>query len=79
MLVECPSCKCRFTVKSGRPVNKISAKNLLAILREVRSVKQASLKLNCSKDTIKKQLKYLGIDPKSITGRKYTKRSEKTK
>ena len=76
MLVECPSCGCRFAVKGGRPKFDKDVKILILQLRESSSVKKAAVNLNCSRPTIYKKLKYLGIDPKSITGRKYTKRSK---
>jgi benzoyl-CoA reductase/2-hydroxyglutaryl-CoA dehydratase subunit BcrC/BadD/HgdB len=46
-------------------------------LRENQSLRKTAIILNIDRNTIYKILRYRGIDPKSITGRKYTKRSKK--
>lgn len=78
MQVECPGCGCRFNVScGGPPINfKYNVDNIIDIIRDVSSVKQAAIKLMCSPDTIYRKLKPLGIDPKSITGRKYTRKQK---
>lgn len=76
MLVECPSCRCRFTVNSGRPKSTLIVEKVIQQLRESQSLRKTAIILNIDRNTIYKILKYKGIDPKSITGRKYTKRSK---
>lgn len=79
MLVECPSCGCRFKINggAGRPKSEIIVQNILDILRETLSVNKTAKYFKCSRSTIYRKLNYIGIDPKSITGRKYTRRGTK--
>ncbi len=72
MKVECPSCGFIWCVKasSGKPPKNISVDSINYTLRDTGSVKAAAQKLGCSVPYIYRTLRFVGIDPKEITGRK---------
>jgi transposase len=72
MLVECPSCGCRFKTKTsaGRPRKNIITQNIMSDLQQTLSLKKTAENFKCGTETIKRRLAYIGIKPSMITGKK---------
>ncbi len=79
MLVECPACHVRFKVKAGdgRPSKAVNLPLIKGTLSRTKNINKTIAALHIGRDRFYQLCKGWNLDPKSITGRKYTKKEKK--